>query len=85
MTWIPLLLADKSPALRYLVLKNLLNKDESDEEVQELQQLRMEDPIIKDILDIQQPNGSWNSSDRLGLNLQDSLRNTAQALIRLGF
>ena len=37
MTWIPLLLADKSTTLRYLVLRNLLHKEESNEEVQELE------------------------------------------------
>ena len=36
MTWIPLLLGDSSPSLRLLVLKELLNKGEDDNEVQEL-------------------------------------------------
>ncbi len=85
MTWIPLLLADKSPNLRYLVLKNLLHRDDSDEEVQELCQLRLEDPIIKDLVNSQNKDGSWKSSDVLGLKLQGELRNTAHALIRLGY
>ncbi len=85
MTWIPLLLADKSPVLRYLVLKNLLHKDDSDSEVQELQQLRLEDPLVRDLLDNQQSDGSWKFSNKLGLNLQESFRNTAQALTRLAY
>jgi len=85
MTWIPLLLADKSAALRYLVLRKLLHKAESHDEVKELEELRFEDPLIKNLIKFQNRNGSWGASDILGLRLQGTLRNTAHALIRLGF
>lgn len=85
MTWIPLLLADKSVTLRYLVLKNLLQKEEDHEEVLELKKLRLEDPLVKDLIKFQNPDGSWSASDTIGLRLQGALRNTAHALIRLGF
>jgi len=36
MTWVPLLLTDPSPNLRLLVLRELLNRPNNDNEVQEL-------------------------------------------------
>ncbi|MFX1323533.1 MAG: prenyltransferase/squalene oxidase repeat-containing protein [Promethearchaeota archaeon] len=85
MTWIPILLADRSIILRYLVLINLLHKEESNVEVQELENLRFDDPLIKDLIKFQNPDGSWGTSNTLGLHLQGALRNTAHALIRLGY
>ena len=85
MTWIPLLLGDKSPALRYLVMKELLHKSENDRELRELFKLRFEDPILTGLLDFQNNDGSWGSSEELGLLLHGKIGNTAQALCRLGY
>lgn len=85
MTWLPLLLGDSSSALRYLILKDLLSRDESDEEVLELKKLRLEDPIITSLINAQNPDGSWDSSEMLGLQLDSPIRNTAQAMYRLGY
>jgi hypothetical protein len=48
MTWLPLLLADPSPALRMLVLRELFNRPEDDAEVRELTALRETDPLVTD-------------------------------------
>ena len=40
MTWLPLLLADRSPCLRVLVLRDLMKRPKDDSEVQELMELR---------------------------------------------
>ena len=39
MTWAPLLLADPSPSLRLLVLRDLLDRPDFDNELRELQRL----------------------------------------------
>ncbi|NHJ40944.1 MAG: terpene cyclase/mutase family protein [Asgard group archaeon] len=85
MTWLPLLLGDSSSALRYLILKELLSRDDNDEEVQELKKLRLDDPLITSINDAQNNDGSWDSSELLGLQLDSLLRNTAQTMYRLGY
>ena len=59
MTWAPLLLADPSPSLRLLVLRDLLNRPEDDEEVRELKKLQEEDPLILKFLALQNEDGSW--------------------------
>ncbi|NHJ48359.1 MAG: hypothetical protein FK733_11300 [Asgard group archaeon] len=84
MTWLPLLLSDSSAALRYLVLKELLAKDDKDKEVIELEALRFEDPIITTLLEKQNDDGSWDTSDNLGLQM-NKIRNTAQAMFRLSY
>ena len=85
MTWVPLLLSDPSPNLRFLVLKELLKRPDTDNEVQELSRLREKDPIIESLLKFQKPNGSWDieamGSDAPGGNIQV----TSQALVRLGY
>ena len=58
MTWIPLLLSDRSPCLRFLVLKKLLNKSDSDSELKELQSLRERDPLVRELLQLQKKDGS---------------------------
>ncbi|MFX0124447.1 MAG: hypothetical protein ACFFAE_12465, partial [Candidatus Hodarchaeota archaeon] len=63
MNWIPFLLADPSPSLRLLVLRDLLNKPDSDPEIQELIGMQESDPLIKDFLSLQQPDGSWRGID----------------------
>jgi hypothetical protein len=85
MTWVPLLLSDPSPNLRFLVLKELLNRPDTDDEIQELSRLREKDPIIESLLKFQNPNGSWDieavGTDAPGGNIQI----TSQALVRLGY
>jgi len=85
MTWLPLLLGDSSPSLRLLVLKELLHKDEDDKEIQELILLQQKDPMITAILDNQEEDGSWSTSESLGLLLESPIRNTSLAMIRLGY
>jgi hypothetical protein len=84
MTWAPLLLADPSPTLRFLVLRDLLHRPEHDEEMRELATLREQDPIAQDLLALQDENGSWRSAEGGG-NAQPRIQTTAQALLRLGY
>ena len=85
MTWTPLLLADPSPCLRLLVLRELLHKLEEDPEVHELAVLRQADPLVTDLLALQNPDGSWKAGD-LGSKISaSSVLLTAQALMRLGY
>ena len=84
MTWTPLLLADPSPSLRLLVLRDLLNRPENDEEVQELKRLQPQDPRIIALSARQNKNGSWREGEGGGAIL-GSLRLTAQALMTLGY
>ncbi len=79
MTWLPLLLADPSPCLRWLVLRELMQRPDDDPEVQELAALRQSDPLVADLLLSQKPDGSWSSSQGY------PLRDTALALMRLGY
>jgi hypothetical protein len=60
MNLIPLLLADPSPSLRLLVLRELLQRPENDPEVQEIKQLQTEDPLIHNLLILQNEDGSWD-------------------------
>ena len=46
MTWLPLLLADPSPCLRWLVHRELLGRPGDDPEVRELVDLREADPLV---------------------------------------
>ena len=85
MTWLPLLLADRSPNLRYLVLRNLLGRDSKDEEVCELFALREEDPIVSELLALQLEDGSWLKGDFVAGAHSTKILATSQALARLGF
>jgi hypothetical protein len=77
------LLADRSPCLRSLVLREVLGRGVDDEEVVELAGLRGTDRLVTDLVALQDPDGSWAS---LGPSFRDEkLRATAQALMRLGF
>jgi len=84
MTLIPLLLADPSPSLRLLVLRDLLNRLEDDKEVLELKRLQEEDPLILKFLALQNEDGSWRGGEGGGTILGD-IRLTAQALMGLGY
>jgi hypothetical protein len=85
MTWVALLLSDPSPCLRQLVLGDLIHRPEVDLERKELLALREKDPIVLELLQKQNPNGSWN---RIGIKDNapgGDLQTTAQALTRLGY
>jgi len=84
MTWISLLLADPSPSLRLLVLRDLLNRSEDDEEIRELKRLQEEDPLILKFLALQNEDGSWRGGEGGG-DILGHLRVTAQALMGLGY
>ncbi len=84
MTWAPLLLADPSPSLRLLVLRDLLSRPESDSEIQELQKLQKSDPIVEKFLALQEQDGAFRSGEGGGAFL-GQIRMTAQALMGLGY
>ena len=85
MTWIPLLLADPSPSLRILVLKNLLNKSEDDEEVKELREIQMKDPLIEKTLESQLENGSWEAKALGSIAPGGNIQTTSQELVKLAY
>lgn len=82
MSWTPLLLTDPSPNLRYLVLKHLLDKPD---EARELENIRLEDPLVKKLITQQNPDGSWSPDSITGNAPQGKVQTTAQALTRLGY
>ena len=85
MTWVTLLLADRSPSLRKLVLTELLGRSQDDTEVQELEILQKEDPVISNLLSLQHEDGSWKNIDQASITPGDETRTTSLALVRLGF
>ncbi len=85
MTWIPLLLTDPSPCLRYLVLTELLHLSEDEEEVQELSEMRESDPLVKNLFNLQKPNGAWDSFGISQITSSENLQITSMALQRLGY
>jgi hypothetical protein len=86
MTWPSLLLADPSPCLRYLVLRDLFVRPPDDPELAELTPLRQTDPLLADLLALQAPDGSW-PPNVLAVGRAGSSRTqmTAFALARLGY
>lgn len=86
MTWTPLLLADPSPCLRLLVLRELLAINDTDPEFVELTAVRERDPLALDILRFQQKDGSWGlgtiAAGRIGGSRTLA---TGFALTRLGY
>ena len=84
MTWVPILLAERSASLRYLVLRDLLEVPKNDTELMELERLRTQDRILTDLLDLQDDDGSFRTMD----GSRDSWRgiwSTSQALLRLAY
>lgn len=85
MTWIPLLLADPSPCLRLLVLRDLLGRSAGDAEVSELAALRRSDPLVSRLVASQRADGAW-AQEAVGVRgPADSVRTTSSALLRLGY
>lgn len=80
-----LLMADRSACLRWLVLRDLFGRDDSDPEMAQLRQLREEDPLVTGLLSYQQKDGSWAEEPVGALKSGGSIRMTAQALLRLGY
>lgn len=85
MIWAALLLADPSPCLRLLVLRELLQRAEDDAEVQELAGLRPSDPLAAGLLELQAADGSWPSGVLAGTTAANPVYATAIALMRLGY
>ena len=88
-TWAPLLLADRSPNLRLLVLRELLRVSVDDpqvydREITELTAMQGESPIIQEILVRQDEDGSWRSAAGGG-DSWERIHTTVQALTRLGY
>lgn len=82
----PLLLTDPSPCLRWLVFRHILGYPEDHNEVQELTRLRNKDPLVEEILILQEPDGSWKTNPLVGASLgTNQVSATAFALTRLGF
>ena len=85
MTWPPLLLADPSPCLRRLVLRDIFHRDPDDEEMKELAPLRESDPLVASLFALQDSDGSWRPDARAGSVGSSRLKTTALALTRLGY
>lgn len=84
-TWVPLLLADPSPCLRRLVLTELMGRGDDDTEAQELAAVRDDDPLVAELVGLQEEDGSWDPA-RLPANAPAGrVQCTAQALTRLGY
>ena len=81
MTWVPLLLADPSPCLRWLALRHLLQLSEDHPEVRELAAQRNDDQLVAGLLTQQKADGSWQPDPGAG----SALKSTALALARLGY
>jgi len=84
-TWAALLLADPSPCLRLLVLRDLLLRPEDDLEVRELVPLREAGPPVADLLLLQADDGSWTSLDLGRTSRAGQVFGTAHALMSLGY
>ena len=83
MSFVSLLLADPSPCLRFLALRELFGRRDEDPEVQELIELREQDPLVVDLFKHQQEDGSWRADGRMW---QGGVRRaTSLALMRLGY
>ena len=85
MTWIPLLLADPSPCLRLLVLRELLHLPQDDPEVRELQVLQTTDPLVSRLVALQADDGHWEPARLPGSFPGGAIHTTAAALLRLGY
>jgi hypothetical protein len=86
MTWVALLLADPSPCLRWLALRDLLHLPADHPEVQELAPLRLADPLVADLLALQEKDGSWAGGPfAYGRTGASPILSTALALARLGY
>jgi len=81
---VPILLTDPSPCLRLLVLQELLQKPKTDPEINELKLLMDSDPLITDLIKLQEPDGSWRGNALVG-SVYNTILTTAMALARFSF
>lgn len=79
-----LLLADPSPSLRLLVLRDLLGRPDDDPEVRELVVLRDREPALQNLLARQDGDGAWPTPDG-GADPWLGIYSTAQAMLHLGY
>ena len=84
MTRASLLLTDPSPNLRLLTLRELFHRPSDDEEVLELEEIRELDPIVIDLIPLQDADGSFHSKDGTNDGWYN-IKTTSQALLRLGY
>jgi hypothetical protein len=77
-----LLLADRSPCLRLLVLKNCLGLPNTHPEVRELEAVKEKDPIASVLLKSQLEDGSWRDASRPA---GPRIVSTSMGLSRLSF
>ena len=85
MTWLPLLLADASPCLRWLVLRELFKLPDDNPEVRELENLRESDPLVTELLSMQQVDGAWKRGTLGAGRAGSHVHSTALGLTRLGY
>lgn len=86
MNWLPLLLADPSACLRWLVLRDLIGREPGDAELGELDELRQQDPQVTDLLGLQEAGGSWRTGVLYAAGRTGSrVLMTGFALARLGY
>lgn len=82
----PLLLADPSPCLRWLALRDLFQLGPEDAELRELAPLRAGDPLVGGLLDLQAEDGSWlPAAFGGGWGAGNRVLATALGLARLGY
>ncbi|MCZ6889336.1 MAG: hypothetical protein O7H39_12630 [Gammaproteobacteria bacterium] len=79
------LLADRSPNLRMLVLRDLLGRTTDDAEIVELTALKTRDPLVGDLTALQRDDGSWRRGDGSWRGHTHPLMMTCMALVRLGY
>lgn len=79
------LLADRSPCLRALVLHELLGRGEDDEELQELESMRDDDALVAELVALQSKEGDWRVGDGAWRSHSHPLMMTCMALTRLGY
>ncbi|MFP4383547.1 MAG: prenyltransferase/squalene oxidase repeat-containing protein [Spirochaetia bacterium] len=77
------LLASSSPCLRCRVLRELTRPDPEDPELQELEKLRGGDPLLLEILNVQNDDGSFSPADPARQAWGDPVLITAHLLTRL--
>lgn len=86
MTWAPLLLADPSLCLRRLVLRDLFRLPDDHPERVELEALCPTDPLVAELLGLQEPQGSWKPGVlAVGAATGNRILATAFALARFGY
>ena len=86
MSWLPLLLADPSACLRWLVLRDLFGRPADDREMVELANLRQHDLQVVELLEQQEPDGSWHTGGRTTAGRSGSrVSLTAFSLAQLGY